>query len=1066
MTAQLLTSQSSFTRADMGALPAEGRDLVAELRRVVQGEVRFDGYTRMLYSTDASQYQIKPIGVVIPKNADDVQATVELAAKRNIPVLPRGGGSSLAGQAVGAAIVIDFSKYMHEVVQLDTEAQTVTVQPGINFTALNSQMGKHGLMIGPDPASANRATLGGSIGNNATGSHSILYGMMADNVLETAVILSDASRARFGPVGVDTMAARARYDNLEGKIYRDIPKVIHNVMEEIVERFPKHWRRASGYNIDRLAAALLPPEERRKLSFDSRFRPPVCDPTLIDHFNLAQLMTGSEGTLAIMTEATVKLTPKPKFTGLAVIHFDRLIDSCAAIPDVLETDPSASELLDKMLMDLARAQPEWNKRMGFVQGDPQAVLLTEYYGDSEQEVAKKLAHLEEHLHSRGWKSEMLQVTSPAQQNEIWEVRKAGLNILMSRRSDYKAVPGIEDVSVPQEQLAEYLERVLDFCGKQGDIPDVAVYAHASAGCLHVRPLLNLKTARGVELLQSVSNFAADLAVEYGGAMSGEHGDGLARSSLNPKIFGPTLYAALQEVKRTFDPNNLLNPGKIVDAPPVTENLRFGPTYQTIELQTVFDWGPDGGYAPAIEMCNGAGVCRKLNSGAMCPSYMATRDEHDTTRARANALRNALAGRIPQEELFSEQLYGVLDLCLGCKACKSECPSAVDMAKIKAEYLVHYYKHNGLPLFNRMMGLLPTLNALLFRLAPALVPLVNMLLNSAISKLVFERIGVHPARSLPTYASESFEHWFHKQRVQAGKVSSMGSRGAKLAASTPEVATGNAQQAKIAPETQAVAPELPENPLQQLPAGHKSVAPQGRVILFHDTWANYNETEIGQAAVRVLEAAGYAVELASGRKCCGRPLITGGQADKAKAWVDHNVALLAPYANQGVPIVGIEPSCILTLRDEYLNLASDARRAQILADNAYTFEEFVAAETEAGRFRAPWKENVGKALLHGHCHQKALVGNEASVAALKAAGYAVSVIPSGCCGMAGDFGYAVDHYEVSRKVGEDRLFPAVRAAEAETTIVASGTSCRHQIGHFTDRHPVHIAQALEKAIGDW
>ncbi|MEZ4709674.1 MAG: FAD-linked oxidase C-terminal domain-containing protein [Caldilineaceae bacterium] len=1019
MTAQLLTSQSSFTRADMGALPADGRDLVAELRRVVQGEVRFDGYTRMLYSTDASQYQIKPIGVVIPKNAADVQATVELAAKRGVPVLPRGGGSSLAGQAVGAAIVIDFSKYMNEVVNVDAAAQTATVQPGINFAALNAQMGKHGLMIGPDPASANRATIGGSIGNNATGSHSILYGMMADNVLETAVILSDGSQTRFGPVDADTLAAKARLESLEGKIYRDIPRVIHNVMEEIVDRFPKHWRRASGYNLDRLAAALLPPAERGKLSFDSRFRPPVCDPTLIDRFNLAQLITGSEGTLAVMTEATVKLTPKPKFTGLAVVHFDRLIDSCAAIPDVLETDPSASELLDKMLMDLARAQPEWNKRMGFVQGDPQAVLLTEYYGASEQEVAQKLAHLEDQLQKRGWKGEILRVTNPAQQNEIWEVRKAGLNILMSRRSDFKAVPGIEDVSVPQEQLAEYLERVLNFCGQQGDIPDVAVYAHASAGCLHVRPLLNLKTARGVELLQSVGNFAADLAVEYGGAMSGEHGDGLARSSLNPKIFGPTLYGALQEVKRTFDPNNLMNPGKIVDAPPVTENLRFGPSYPTFTLDTVFEWGPDGGYAPAIEMCNGAGVCRKINSGAMCPSYMATRDEKDTTRARANALRNAMAGRIPQEELFSPQLYDVMDLCLGCKTCKSECPSAVDMAKIKAEYLVHYYKHNGLPLFNRMMGLLPTLNALLFKLAPALVPLVNMLLNSAISKAAFEKIGVHPARDFPTYAPQTFESWFARR----------GQTGTRAA----------------------------------LRRDLRDAEPEKRVILFHDTWANYNETEIGRAAVRVLEAAGYDVQLASGRQCCGRPLITGGQADKAKAWVDHNVALLAPLANQGIPIVGIEPSCILTLRDEYLNLASDKRRAQILADNAFTFEEFVAAEMDAERFKPTWKPNAGKALLHGHCHHKAMVGNEASVAALKAAGYAVSVIPSGCCGMAGDFGYELDHYEVSRKVGEDRLFPAVRAAEAETTIVASGTSCRHQIGHFTDRQPVHLIQALERVI---
>jgi len=591
-----------------------------------------------------------------------------------------------------------------------------------------------------------------------------------------------------------------------------------------------------------------------------------------------------------------------------------------------------------------------------------------------------------------------------------------LNLLMSRRGDFKPVPGIEDVTVPPEQLADYLGKMLDFCQDKHHIPEVAVYAHASAGCLHVRPLLNMKSAKDINLLQTLGDFAADLCVQYGGAMSGEHGDGFARSALNPKVFGPTLYQALQEVKHIFDPDNLMNPGKIVDAPPLTENLRMGPTYQTIPLQTVLDWGADGGYAAAIEMCNGAAVCRKLGAGTMCPSFMATKDEQDTTRARANTLRNAMAGRIPPEELFSENTYGVMDLCLGCKACKSECPSAVDMAKIKAEYLVHYYRHNGLPLFNRMMGLLPTLNELMYKVAPAITPVVNWSLKTAWAKSLLTNIGVHPARNLPTYAPQTFEQWFRGYANRKSKI---------------------------------VGPTGPLNP--------KSI------VLFHDTWTNFNETEIGQAAVRVLEAAGYQVHLATGRKCCGRPLITGGQADKAKSWVDHNVALLAPYAVQGVPIVGLESSCILTLRDEYINLASDQKRARLLAQNALTFEEFVVRELNEKRFTPAWRAQPGKALLHGHCHHKALVGNEASVAALKAAGYQVEVIPSGCCGMAGDFGYEIDHYEISQKIGEDRLLPAVRAAAPETVIVASGTSCRHQIGHFTERHPVHLVQALAAAL---
>jgi len=1051
----LLTNSQTLNASEIDHIPSDAQDLVAQLQRVVQGEVRFDGYARMLYSTDASQHQIQPVGVVIPRNVEDVQATVEIAARHGVPVLPRGGGSSLAGQAVGAAIVIDFSKYMKDVIAVDTEARRVTVQPGLNVTGLNRQMAKHGLMIGPDPASANRATMGGSIANNATGSHSILYGMMADNVQEIAAILADGSAARFGPVDADALAAKGRADSLEGRIYREVPRIVHGVMEELLERWPKHWRRASGYNLDRLAAALLPPEERSKLGFDSHFRPPVSDPTRIDKFNLAQLLTGSEGTLAVMTAATVNLVPRPQYTGLAVVHFERLIDSCAAIPDILETNPSASELLDKQLMDLARAQPEWAKRMHFVDGDPAAVLLTEYYGESEHEVTGQLDRLESHLRSRGWRGAVRRVVDPARQNDIWDVRKAGLNLLMSRRSDYKAVPGIEDVSVPQEQLAEYLEQILDFCRAQDDIPDVAVYAHASAGCLHVRPLLNLKNARGVELLQAVSDRASDLAVHYGGAMSGEHGDGLTRSALNPKIFGPNLYGALQEVKRTFDPDNLMNPGKVVDAPPITENLRFGPDYETIELDTIFDWSPDHGFATAIEMCNGAGVCRKLDAGTMCPSYMATKDEHDTTRARANALRNALAGRIPHEEFYSSEMYGVMDLCLGCKACKSECPSAVDLAKIKAEFLVHYYRANGLPLFNRLMGLLPTLNGLLYTVAAPLTPLVNWSMSTPVTQAILARIGVHPARTLPAYAPQTFEAWFR------GRPTTNDGRPV-----TGQDAVERERE-KVAEAVEEVAPELPEDHASAAESAHAPRTTSGRrtptVILFHDTWANYNEPHIAQAMVRVLEAAGYRVQLATGRKCCGRPLITGGQADKAKPWVDHNVALLAPYAHAGIPIVGIEPSCILTLRDEYLNLASDTKRARLLADSACTFEEFIVQEREAGRFNPTWKEEPGKALLHGHCHHKALVGNESSVQALRAAGYAVEVIPSGCCGMAGDFGYATDHYEISRQIGEDRLFPAVRAADAQTVLVASGTSCRHQIDHFTGRQPLHLAEALALAL---
>ncbi len=1014
-----IPTRSHLTPAEMAGPVAETADLLADLKRTILGEVRFDAYSRMLYSTDASLYQIQPIGVVLPKNADDIQAAMEIAARHGVPVLPRGGGSSLAGQAVGAALVIDTSKYMDRILGIDKEAKSVRVQPGMTVGVLNKTLGGLGLMLGPDPASAERATVGGSIGNNATGSHSILYGMMADNVEEVAVVLADGSAARFGPVATGDLAALGRGDSLESRIYRELPRLIGGVTGQIVARWPKHWRRASGYNLDRLAAGLGTGE--RGTGNRNPFHLPISNPQSPlpgPQFNLAQLITGSEGTLATITEATLRLVPKPKFTGLAVVHFDRVIDACASIPMILETDPSASELLDKQLMDLARAQPEWAKKMFFVEGDPEGVLLTEYYGDSPEEVEKKLVHLEDHLRRRGVKGVIRRYVQPGAQTDVWSVRKAGLNILMGKRGEYKPIPGIEDVSVPPAVLAAYLERILNFAGTLSASKGVAVYAHASAGCLHVRPLLNVKSADGIAALEALGEYACDLAVEYGGTMSGEHGDGLMRSALNPRLFGPELYEALRQTKAIFDPENRMNPGKIVDAPPIRENLRYGTEYETIELKTVYDWGADGGFAPAVEMCNGAGVCRKVGVGTMCPSFHATRDERDTTRGRANGLRNALAGRIPQEELYSPEMYGVMDLCLGCKACKSECPSAVDMARIKSEYLVHYYAENGLPLFNRMMGLLPTLNKLLYRVARPLVPLVNASLASAPAKALFGKIGVHPARTLPKYAPDTFSHWFHARSQGPG---------AKDATRNSQPATRNS------------------------------------VILFHDTWAEYNHPEVAQAAVRVLEAGGYRVYLAEGRACCGRPLITGGQADKAKHWVDQNVALLAPYAAQGIPIVGIEPSCILTLRDEYPALAADKARAQILAQNALTFEEFVTREAEAGGFADIWRETPGKVHLHGHCHARALVGDEASVAALKRAGYGVQVIPSGCCGMAGDFGYEVGHYEISRTIGEERLFPAVRAAGTDDLIVASGTSCREQIGHFTEREPVHIAQALERAL---
>lgn len=989
-------------RKEMRGVAPESMELAQALARRIAGEVRFDGWSRMLYSTDASLYQIQPNGVVLPRNADDMQAVMEIAAQHGAPVLGRGGGSSLAGQAVGAAVVIDTSKYMHRILDVQTEARTATVEPGVTVAALNRALAPLGLMLGPDPASADRATVGGCVGNNCSGSHSTLYGMMVDHVQSVEAVLADGTRETFGPVAPEALPALGRREGLAGEVYRQVPNLVSEAGEAIITHFPKHWRRTSGYNLDRLLPPLLPVEERGRIPTGSRFPAPLFDPAKTNKLNLAHLLAGSEGTLALTSAVTVNLVPRPRHTACAVVHFRTIVEACTAVVDILEVQPSACELLDKQLLDLARLQPKWAERITFVDGNPGAILVTEFYGDSPAHLRDQMDRLEVHLRRRGWMGTILRIEDKRRQDDIWTVRKAGLNILNSRRGDFKPVPGIEDVSVPAEHLAGYIGKVLAWCDQEPALRGVEVYAHASAGCLHVRPVANVKEQDGVAILQRMADFALELCLEYAGAMSGEHGDGLARSALNERLFGSQVYETFRAVKHTFDPGNLLNPGKIVDAPPLVDNLRMGAGYATIPVQTVFDWQEDMGFDRAIEMCNGSGVCRKVESGVMCPSYMATRDERDSTRGRANALRNALAGRIPVESLFAPEMGDVLDLCLGCKACSSECPSAVDMARIKAEFLVHYYKHNGLPIFNRLMGMLPDINALLYRTAPALVPAINAALQSPVLRRAQASIGVHPERVLPLYAPHP-----------------------------------------LADET--VDDDDPD------------------VILFHDTWTNYNEPGVGRAALRVLRAAGYRVALARGRKCCGRPLLTGGQADKARKWVDHNVALLAPWAQAGVPIVGIEPSCILTLRDEYPALASDRRRAQVLATGALTFEEFALRELEQGRFQAAWREQPGKVLLHGHCHTRALVGNEPAVRVLRGAGYVVEVVNSGCCGMAGDFGYETDHFDVSRKIAEDRFLPAVRAADRETIIVASGTSCRHQIHDFGDRNAVHLVQALEMAL---
>jgi Fe-S oxidoreductase len=690
-------------------------------------------------------------------------------------------------------------------------------------------------------------------------------------------------------------------------------------------------------------------------------------------------------------------------TALAVVHFRTLLEALEATTEILPCGPSAVELVDKTILDLTKGSLEYSRRMTFVEGDPAALLLVEFYGLSSEELRGKIEALEARLRRTGLGGAIVRATEAEAQQNIWRVRKAGLGLLLGMKGDRKPIAFVEDTAVPPERLAEYVRRFDALVREHGTT--AAYYAHASVGCLHIRPILDLKQEPEVERMRSIAEQVCDLVLEFGGAMSAEHGDGLARSCWNEKMFGPTLYKAFQEVKAAFDPHGTMNPGKIVNAPPMTENLRYGPRYRARQVKTYFSFAREGGFDRAVELCNGAGVCKKKLEGTMCPSYMVTREEEHSTRGRANALRAAITGHLPADALTSRRMYEVLDLCLECKGCKAECPSNVDLAKLKYEFLAHYYAAHGTPLRARLFGHI----ALLSRLGCALAPLSNWVLGSAPARFALEKIaGVDRRRRLPPFARPTFEQWFAARNGAVSK-------------------------------------------------GERDL-----VVLFHDTFMTYNEPQIGRAAVAVLEAAGFHVILAE-KRCCGRPMISKGMVERARANARYNLEQLSPYAEAGVPIVGCEPSCILTFRDEYPDLLEDPRTER-LARHVFMMEEFLLGLHERGALPLAFRPTARDILLHGHCHQKALIGSAPSLKVLRLLpGARVAEVDSGCCGMAGSFGYEREHYDISLAIGARCLFPAVQAAGPETEIVAAGISCRQQIAHATGRRAKHLVEVLAAAL---
>jgi FAD/FMN-containing dehydrogenase/Fe-S oxidoreductase len=995
--------------------------LSKHLHANTQAEIRFDPTSCRLYSTDASIYQIEPMGVVIPRKTTDIITTVQIAADMHIPITARGGGTSLSGQSIGPGIILDCSKYLNHILDIDPAGNKVRVQPGIILDQLNSALAVHGLLFGPDVATANRANLGGMIGNNSAGARSIIYGKTVDHISRLKVVLSDGSPAEFYSVSHNEWDQKASTKSLEGTIYRIVRQVAQAHEDEIRRRFPRILRRVSGYNLDEL----LPKGKSTPIGL-----------------GLEKLIVGSEGTLAIVTEAELDVSPRPRERGLVILHFDSLAASMDALSACLEFQPSAVELMDQMLLELARKNLSLKTTMAAIQGQPAALLMVEFSGPSADFVSNQADRLQKRMREVPGLVELVRALEPALRDPLWNMRRAAVPLLLGVPGDRKPVTFVEDTAVSPERLPEFVARFRDILHKNGT--DGAFYGHASVGCLHIRPLLNLKDSVDVKRMRHIAADVTDLVLEFGGALSGEHGDGLARSEWNRKMFGDSIYEAFRKIKQAFDPNNLLNPGKVVDAPAMTENLRYSPEYRPAEPTTLFDYSHQEGFVRSIELCNGSGVCRKLTGGTMCPSFRATRDEKDSTRGRANALRLALTSKTedggwrmedgdlgmqdrhsssvpsaqssipdPRSSTFNSRsstslrnrwVFDVLDLCLMCKACKSECPSNVDMSKLKSEFLHFYYEKRSRPWSHELMASIHRFS----QFAAPLAPLVNWFQRRRMIRWLTEKtMGLDRRRSFPRLHARHFRRWHasHSAAPAAGR--------------------------------------------------------NGRVLLLADCFTTYFEPEIGKATVQVLERAGYRLDLAD-LTCCCRPMISKGMLSHSRTLIRAQIPKLARPAAEGIPILGMEPSCLLTLKDEWPEMVP-GQDSRIVADSAELAENWLVKQVQAGNCDVRFRAKMDRCILHGHCHQKALEGISGTVAALNLVpDLEVTALDAGCCGMAGSFGYEKEHYDLSVAIAGLELLPAL-AARPDDTAVAPGTSCRHQIKDLTGRRALHPMEVLANQL---
>lgn len=958
-----------------------GSHLQRELARAVDGEVRFDSISRALYSTDASVYQIEPVGVVIPKSAEAVAAAITIAARQGVPITPRGGGTSQAGQSIGSGLVLDTSKHLNRVLEINPDERWARVQPGVVLDDLNAALRQHNLRFAPDVSSASRATVGGMMANNSSGARSVLYGKTIDHVLEQHVVLADGSLAHFRPLDGVALAEAQRGDTIAARAHRAIPELAARHADEIGRRFPKVLRRVGGYNLD---------------AFIDRAR----------GVDLTRIMVGSEGTLGFIVEAKVGLVPLPAQKALLTVEFDHLLDALGATPLILEHRPSAVEVMDDFILSHARQHPALDaQRRSMIQRDGSSLLCVEFYGDQADALTERMEAVERDLAGAGIPCRPRQVRDLAAQARIWSFREAALGLSTAMKTDGKAISFVEDTAVAPERLRDYIERFIAIVNKHQTT--AGVYAHASVGCLHVRPVVNLKTASGVRQFEAIANEVAGLVLEFGGALSGEHGDGLVRGAFNEKMFGSELYEAFRTVKRTFDPDRVFNPGRIVDTPPITSHLRYGAGYETPAPATFFDYSEFDGFGRAVEMCSGVGLCRKNREGTMCPSYMVTREEAHSTRGRANTLRLAMNGTLGDARLSDRGVLEVLDLCLECRACKSECPVGVDMARYKSEFLSGYWDRHGVALSARAFGHAHAAS----RAGSLLAPLSNSIAGSAPVRWAMEKtLGIDRRRTLPRWTRQTF-------RKQAG-------RGPR------HDDTGRAA-----------------------------------ALLFVDTFTEYEAPQVGLAAIEVLRSAGVAAGIAP-NVCCGRPLISQGLLSEARRQAAANVHALYDHAARGQAIVFMEPSCLSAVKDDGPALLRGElqQRARTVAQACRLFEEYLEQECASGRATLRLTHGPANIHLHPHCHQRSM-GLAAPAKALlsRIPGATVVDLEAGCCGMAGSFGYTRDHYDVSRAIGERKLLPAARAVDARSVLVAAGTSCRHQVHDLAGVTAIHPAELLRSLL---